>query len=178
MQSQATTVWATWPFQPFAFPPAALPSAIPSAFPPAFPAAFSMFAPFDGKLLENWQKMMGLNADFTRSILEETQFDWTSCFVPQDPEELYARQWNNQMPLMSIPMHYASAMLELGVSTQRAWMDAWGHLLGMPALMPAMPWMPGAAAADAASDATADVAEDVPAAAVRETPRTRKSNSH
>ncbi|QWE96383.1 hypothetical protein [Cupriavidus sp. EM10] len=61
--------WAAWPFQPFAFPP----------------AAFQPFAAFDNKLLENWQKMMGLNADFSRSIVEETQFDWASYFVPQDP---------------------------------------------------------------------------------------------
>lgn len=158
MQSQPTNPWAAWPFQPFAFPP----------------AAFQPFAAFDNKLLENWQKMMGLNADFSRSIVEETQFDWASCFMPQDPEELYARQWTSQMPLMSIPLHYANAMLELGAATQRAWMDAWGHWLGLPVLLPAMPVMPDVSAVPTPSG---DVV-DVPAVHVRETSRERKGNSH
>ncbi|PLQ00742.1 phasin family protein [Cupriavidus pauculus] len=167
MQSQSTTPWAIWPFQPFAFPP----------------AAFQPFAAFDNKLLENWQKMMGLNADFSRSIAEETQFDWASCFMPQDPEELYARQWTNQMPMMSIPLHYMNAMLELGAATQRAWMDTWGHWLGLPALlptmsmMPVMPVMPVMPDVSAAPTAKGDVV-DVPAGRVRETPRERKGNSH
>ncbi|KAI3590848.1 hypothetical protein D9X30_4333 [Cupriavidus sp. U2] len=157
MQSQPTNPWATWPFQPFAFPP-----------------AFQPFATFDNKLLENWQKMMGLNADFSRSIVEETQFDWASCFMPQDPEELYARQWTSQMPLMSIPLHYANAMLELGAATQRAWMDALGHWLGVPVLLPAIPVMPDIAAV---ATAKGDVV-DVPAVHVRESARERKGNSH
>ncbi|WP_216643995.1 polyhydroxyalkanoate granule-associated phasin [Cupriavidus pauculus] len=147
MPSNPTTFWATW--------------AMPATFP--FPA----FAPFgDAKVMETWQKFMGLNTDFTKSMTEEAQFDWASFFVPQDPEELYARQWNNQMPLLSIPLHYASAMMELGAATQRAWMDAWGHMLGMPAL------------ATAATDAAADAVVDVPAAQVRETPRPRKPAAH
>lgn len=143
------TPWATWPM-------------------PAF--TFSAFSSFDDKMLENWRKLMGLNTDFTRSMIEETQFDWASCFMPQDPEELYARQWSCQMPLMSIPMHYATAMLELGAATQRAWMDAWGHMLGMPALLPAMPVMPDVAAVATKSGEVVDV----PAVTIRETPRPRK----
>jgi hypothetical protein len=55
---------------------------------PAF--TLQAFVPFDNSLLENWQKMMGLNTDFTTSMMQEAQFDWASCFMPQEPEELYA----------------------------------------------------------------------------------------
>lgn len=157
MPSNTTTTWANWPspFASYAFAP------------------FAQFVPFDQKLLENWQKFMGLNSDFTRAMTEEAQFDWASCFVPQDPEEFYARQWTSQMPMMSIPLHYATAMLELGAATQRAWMDAWGHMLGLPALLPAMPVMPDVAAVATASG---DVV-DVPAVKIRE-PRGRKDSAH
>ncbi|MCM3607821.1 polyhydroxyalkanoate granule-associated phasin [Cupriavidus pauculus] len=153
MPSQSTPLWPTWPM-------------------PAF--TLQAFVPFDNSLLENWQKMMGLNTDFTTSMMQEAQFDWASCFMPQEPEELYARQWTSQIPMLSIPLHYATAMLELGAATQRMWMDAWGHLLGVPALLPAMPVMPDIAAVATASG---DVI-DVPAVQVRETPRARKSRPH
>ena len=153
MQSNPTALWANWPMPPF---------------------AFQAFASFDDKMIENWQKLMGLNTDFTKSIVEEAQFDWASCFVPQDPEELYARQWTSQMPLLSIPLHYATAMLELSAATQRAWMDAWGHMLGLPVLLPAMPVMPDVTAVATASGEVVDV----PAVQVRETARPRKNGSH
>ena len=153
MPGNPTTFWASWPVPPF---------------------AYQAFAPFDEKMIENWQRLMGLNTDFTKSIVEETQFDWASCFMPQDPEELYARQWTNQMPMLSIPLHYATAMMELGAATQRAWMDAWGHFFGLPALLPAMPVMPDIAAVATSSGEVVDV----PAVQVRETPRSRKSASH
>lgn len=153
MQSNSPTLWPTWPMPPF---------------------SFQAFASIDDTMLANWQKMMGLNSDFTRSIMEEAQFDWASCFMPQDPEELYARQWGNQMPMLSIPLHYATAMLELGAATQRAWIDAWGHLLGMPMLLPAMPVMPDIAAVATSSGEVVDV----PAVTVRETPNGRKSKPH
>ncbi len=154
-----------------------IPPTTPPIFWPAWPIpgfTFQAFASIDDTMLENWRKMMGLNTDFTRSMFEETQFDWMSCFMPQDPEELYVRQWGNQMPMMSIPMHYATAMLELGAATQRAWMDAWGHMLGMPALLPALPVMPDIAAVATKSGEVVDV----PAVAIRETPHPRKPRAH
>ena len=135
---------------------------------PAF--TFQAFASIDDTAIESWRKFMGLNADFTRSMFEETQFDWASCFVPQEPEELYARQWSSQFPFMSIPLHYATAMVELAAATQRAWMDSWGHMLGLPMLLPVMPVMSDIAAAAPDGDV-----EDVPAAAIRETPRKGKA---
>jgi len=135
-----------------------------------FQAAYAL----DDKMIENWRKLMGLNTDFAKSWTDEAQFDWASCFVPQEPEELYARQWTNQMPFLSIPMHYATAMLELGAATQRAWMDGWGRLLGLPVLLPALPVMP-----DIAAVATSEgEIVDVPAVAVRETPHPRKGKAH
>ncbi|SDC62962.1 Phasin protein [Cupriavidus sp. YR651] len=139
---------------------------------PAF--TFQAFGALDDQLLDNWRKMMGLNSDFAKSWIDETQFDWAACFMPQDPEEFYARQWTSQMPLMSIPLHYATAMLELGAASQRAWVDAWGRLLGVPILLPAMPVMPDIAAVATASG---DVV-DVPAVTVRETPQPRKNKAH
>jgi len=139
---------------------------------PAF--AFQAFMPIDDTLLEGWRKLMGLNNDFARSMFEEAQFDWASCLVAQEPEELYAREWSCQMPFLSIPMHYASAVIELTAATQRAWVDAWGHMLGLPMLLPVMPGMPGMTAITTAT-ATADTrVVDVPASAIRETPHPRK----
>lgn len=154
MNSIPTTLWPFPAFSAF------------SAFP--YQAAFG----FDDKLVENWRKMMGLNNDFAKSWFGEAQFDMASWFVPQDPEELYARQWTNQMPFLSIPLHYATAMLELGAATQRAWIDSWGRMFGATSLLPAMPVMP-----DIAAVATPDGdVVDVPAVAIRETPRKGKSH--
>jgi hypothetical protein len=140
-----------------------------------FPAfSFQGAYALDDKMIENWRKMMGLNADFAKSWMDEAQFDWASCFMPQDPEELYARQWTNQMPFFSIPMHYATAMLEQGAAMQRAWLDNWGRMFGMfgmPTLLPAMPVMPDIAAV---ATSEGDIV-DVPAVTVRETPRKGKS---
>ena len=47
--------------------------------------SFQALTSFDHTAMEGWHKFMGLNADFTRSMFEEVQFDWASCFVPQDP---------------------------------------------------------------------------------------------
>lgn len=160
MQSNPMSLWATWPMPPF---------------------TLQAFGQIDDKMIENWQKFMGLNSDFAKSMVSEAQFDWASCFVPQDPEELYARQWTNQMPMLSIPLHYATAMMELGAATQRAWMDAWGRMLGWPMLLPDLAVMPNADApgTDGPNGANgASGVEDVPAANIRETPRSRKSTSH
>lgn len=148
-----TLLWPTWPVPPF---------------------TVQAFASFDDKMFDSWRKLMGLNTDFAQSMMEETQFDWASCFMPQDPEEFYVRQWSSQIPLLSIPLRYATAMVELGAATQRYWMDAWGHVLGIPMLLPPMP-----ATADVAAAAAHDGdVEDVPAAAIRETPHPRKSKPH
>jgi len=136
---------------------------------PAF--AFQAFVPIDDTLLEGWRKLMGLNNDFARSMFEEAQFDWASCLVAREPEDLYVREWSCQVPFLSIPMHYASAIIELTAATQRAWVDAWGHMFGLPALLPVMPGM--TAAATAGTDVV-----DVPASAIRETPHPRKGKAH
>lgn len=78
------------------------------------------------------------------------------------------------MPFLSIPMHYATAMLEQGAAMQRTWLDSWGRMFGMfglPTLLPAMPVMPDIAAV---ATSGGDIV-DVPAVAVRETPRKGKS---
>lgn len=115
---------------------------------------------------ENWARLMGLNTDFARSMFDEARFDWASMFVMQDPESLYVRQMTNQIPALTIPLHYASALLELGCASQRAWLDVWGHWLGLPAVL-------------VAGNADGDV-EDVPRHAIRETrhPRPRRSREH
>lgn len=121
----------------------------------------------DGQqLTENWSKLMGLNTDFARSMFDEARFDWASMFVVQDPESLYARQLTNQMPALAIPLHYVTAMMELGCASQRAWLDTWGHWFGMPGLLPAEP--------------SASNVEDVPRHNIRETPHPRavKSKHH
>jgi hypothetical protein len=140
---------------------------------PAF--AFQSFVSIDDTLIESWRKFMGLNTDFVRSMFEEAQFDWASCLVAQEPEELYVREWSCQVPFLSIPMHYATAMLELAAATQRTWADAWGHMFGLP-LLPADVAAVAAAAA-AASTAGANVV-DVPASAIRETPHPRKDKAN
>lgn len=152
MPGTSPLLWPTWPMPPF---------------------TFQAFA-FDDQFVANWQKLMGLNTDFTTSMMQEAQFDWASCFVPQEPEELYARQWASQMPLLSMPMHYVTAMLELGAATQRTWMDTWGRMLGLPTLFEAVPVMPDVSAAATASGEVVDV----PAVDIQETPRPRKARPH
>ncbi|WP_423195739.1 MULTISPECIES: hypothetical protein [unclassified Cupriavidus] len=138
----------------------------------AFFPHLQAFASADGQqLTENWSRWMGLNTDFARSMFDEARFDWASMFVPQDPESLYVRQMTNQVPMLSIPLHYASALMELGCQSQRVWMDTWGHWLGMPSLLM------GTAPADQPG---ARNVEDVPHTRIRETPHPRgaKSKSH
>ncbi len=141
---------------------------------PAF--SFQAFVSLDDTTLKHWHKFLGLNADFARSMFEEAQFDWASCFVPQDPEDFYVREWSCQIPFLTIPLHYATAMVELAATTQRAWMDAWGHMFQLPTLLPPASLLP-AVMADVAATAPDGIVEDVPAAAIRETPHPRKGKS-
>ncbi|KWW35592.1 hypothetical protein ACUXAV_002076 [Cupriavidus metallidurans] len=138
--------------------------------------SFQALKSFDHTAMDGWHKFMGLNADFTRSMFEEVQFDWASCFVPQDPEDFYVREWSCQIPLLSIPLRYATAMIELTASTQRAWMDAWGHMFGLPVLPTPLSLMP-AAVTDMPAAAPSGEVEDVPAASIRETPHPRKGKA-
>jgi hypothetical protein len=141
------------------------------------PFAFQAFVSIDDTLIESWRKLMGLNTDFVRSMLEEAQFDWASCLVAKEPEDLYVREWSCQAPFLTIPMHYATAMMELTAATQRAWVDAWGHMFGLPALLPTMADFTATAAAVTAGAAGLDVV-DVPASAIRETPHPREGKTH
>ncbi|RZT30805.1 polyhydroxyalkanoate granule-associated phasin [Cupriavidus agavae] len=154
-------VSAFTPFAPFA------PFASLASFNPL--AQLPQFATLDQDVVKSWYKFVGLNTDFTKSMTEEAQFDWASWFVPQDPEEMVARQWTSQMPFLSIPLHYATSMMELGAATQRAWMDAWGRMLNVPGL---------AAEAGEAVGEAADAITDVPASSIRETPKPRKDRAH
>jgi len=130
-----------------------------------FPHLQAMGAVEGQQFTESWARLMGLNTDFARSMFDEARFDWASMFVVQDPESAYVRQMTNQIPMLSIPLHYASALLELGCASQRAWLDTWGHWLGMPAIL-----------ASASAAENGDGAEDVPQHAIRETRHLRARN--
>jgi len=132
-----------------------------------FPHLQAMGDAVEGRQLnDNWARLMGLNNDFARSMFDEARFDWASMFVMQDPESLYVRQMTNQIPALSIPLHYASALIELGCAQQRAWLDVWGHWFGVPGtLIPP------------ATDAAHTDVEDVPRHAIRET-RHPRSKAH
>ncbi|MEN7530271.1 hypothetical protein [Cupriavidus sp. DL-D2] len=165
--TQSFPAFPGWPMAPFAFPQFAQFPQVPQFTAPlaASLTPFNPFVPFDNTVLNSWYKFVGLNTDFAKSMSEEAQFDWASLFVPQDPEDLYARQLTNQIPFLSIPLHYATSMMELGAATQRAWVDAWGHLLNLPVLT-------------ATTESPENGVKDVPAAQVRETPRSRKERPH
>jgi hypothetical protein len=134
---------------------------------------FQALTSFDHSAMEGWHKFMGLNADFTRSMFEEVQFDWASCFVPQDPRTFTCANGRARSRSCRSPL-YASHDRTNG-STQRAWMDAWGHMFG-PVLPTPLSLMP-AALTDMPAAAPKGEVEDVPAASIRETPHPRKGKA-
>lgn len=133
-------------------------------FPAFFTAGFAslqQFQTMQADLAETWRRMAELNLEFARSMADELRFDAVGLLMEHDPEALYAREIAVEMPLLSGPLHYASAMLDLLARAQQKWLDGWGHVFMQG---PLTDWTAGAQAVT-----------DIPAWLVRETPRPRAS---
>lgn len=82
------------------------------------------------ELAASWQRLAELNSDYMKAMLEEAQFDWASSWFVQDPESLYAREWSCQTPMLSIGVHYMTALAEISAAMPAQWMQAWGLAWG------------------------------------------------
>lgn len=97
-----------------------------------FPTVYAdvqQFGAMQADLAVTWRRMAELNLDFTRTLLENIQFDAMGTMMEPDPEARYAREIASELPLLGGPLHYASTMLDLCAQAQQKWIDGWGHLL-------------------------------------------------
>jgi hypothetical protein len=91
------------------------------------------------------------------------------------PEDFYVREWSCQIPLLSIPLRYASHDRTNGLHAAR--MDGClGSHVRLPVLPTPLSLMP-AALTDMPAAAPKGEVEDVPAASIRETPHPRKGKA-
>ena len=155
MPNAAPNFWQFSAAFPALFPTAAFPAA-------AFPAGPFDFGAMSEHLAQFQQRLADLNASFAREMSGEVGFDWATCFSTADVQELYVRQLGNEVPLLTIPVHYVSAVMDLCAAAQRAWIDGCVQMFGLT------PWFAPLGLMHAAQT-PGEAVVDVPPSVVRET---------